>query len=365
MTYTNVFRVLEGDPDAVREYEDFAPRFRLMQDLAKILSARRLKRVAIDLDLPEAEILLDEQGRMTGVKPSERNIAHRIIEEFMLAANEAVAGELERLERPSLHRIHEPPSAKSLTDFETVARQFGRSLGVEITTKSFNRARRGRDGTKKTRQVQVAKETSVSSRDLQKFVEQLRGAPEARVLGSRLLRAMKQARYSEESKGHFALAATDYTHFTSPIRRYPDLVVHRVLGAQLDRDAQGPYCVETLAEIADQSSINERRAQAAERELLDWKKAKYIESRIGDEFHALIVSVDEFGMWIELEELFVDGYVPLESFEGERFSYREKSRALVGARSKKQYSIGDRVKVRAVRVAFDRLRAEFACVVGD
>jgi ribonuclease R len=311
--------------------------------------------------LPEAEIVFDEQGRMTGVKRSERNIAHRLIEEFMLAANEAVARRLMGKEYPFLHRVHETPSPKSIVEFEQIARSFGYSLGVEVAPQTFTRSRRRRDGTKQARETRAPRHIDVRSTDYQKLIAKLQGKPEERVLSYRMLRSFKQARYSEEPLGHFALATDEYCHFTSPIRRYPDLIVHRVLGALLD-GRKPPLSEAELAQLGDHTSLTERRAAEAERALLDWKKAKFIEERLGDEFAGMVTNVNEYGMWVELEEMFIEGFVPVDSFEGERFHFRENQRALVGARSKTAYGLGKRVRVRVDRVSWDRMRPELTCL---
>ncbi len=361
MTYTNVFRVLEGDAEALDQYAEHAPRFRLMRELAEILIRKRERRGAVDLDMPEAEIVFDAEGRMTGVKRAERNIAHRIIEEFMLAANEAVARELMRNERALLHRVHETPSPKSIVELEEVARSFGHSLGVDIAPKTLTRSRRRRDGSKGAREIRAPRHVEVRPQDYQQLIRQLEGRPEQRVLSYRILRSFKQARYSEEALGHFALAADQYCHFTSPIRRYPDLVVHRALTALLD-DREPPLTLPALAALADHASLAERRAADAERALLDWKKAKFMEQRLGDELAGMVVAVTEHGMWVELEEMFIEGFVSVDSFEKERFHYRPNLRALVGGRSKKQYGLGDRVRVRVDRVSWDRLQPELSCL---
>jgi len=360
MTYTKVFGILDGNEELRKEYAELTPRFELMEQLAKILMDKRRKRGAIDLDLPEAEIVFDDEGRMTGVKRSERNIAHRLIEEFMLAANEAVAAKLLHEKRETLHRIHESPSPKSLGELEQVARSFGHSLGLELKERTFQRHRRTRDGSKPRREVSVAQGSVVDPKDLQRFIESLDGKPEQRVLSFRLLRSMKQARYSEINKGHFALATNTYTHFTSPIRRYPDLMVHRALSAWIDgKDGQ---TAEELAAVADHASMTERRAVSAERALMDWKKAKYMETRMGDELEAMIVSLADPGMWVELVDLFVEGFVPVEAILGERFDYRENLRAMVGRRSGRKYKLGDHIRIRVDRIEWERLRAELACL---
>ena len=360
MTYTRVFGILEGDEELRKEYAELAPRFELMRDLAEILMAKRRRRGSIDLDLPEAEIVFDNEGRMIGVKRSERNMAHRLIEEFMLAANEAVASKLIKEKREMLHRIHESPSPKSLAELEQVARSFGHSLGLELRERTFQRQRRTRDGSKQRREVSIQGDAVVSPKELQRFVESLEGKPEQRVLSFRLLRSMKQARYSEINKGHFALATDTYTHFTSPIRRYPDLMVHRALGAWID--GQDGQTAEELAAVADHASMTERRAVSAERALMDWKKAKYMETRMGDELEAMIVSMAEPGMWVELVDLFVEGFVPVEAIMGEQFGYRENLRAMVGRRTGRKYKLGDHIRIRVDRIEWGRLRAELTCL---
>ena len=188
------------------------------------------------------------------------------------------------------------------------------------------------------------------------MIEAIRGRPEERILSYRMLRSLQQARYSEDNKGHFALATDAYLHFTSPIRRYPDLVVHRILGQSSE------YAMEQLIQLANDTSFTERRAAEAERELIDWKKARFMEERLGDEFDGQVVAVTDSGLWVELDELFVEGLVPVESFTQDRFHFRENQRALVGARSKRRFGLGDKVRVRVDRIAFERLRPEFSVI---
>jgi ribonuclease R len=293
-----------------------------------------------------------------------RNFAHRLIEEFMLSANEAVAGHLEQLQWPSIYRIHEPPDAKRVADFEEVAAHFGYSLGVgAIPAKRFHITDRKRDGRKINRDVVLAddRRLNITSRQYQKLVGKIEGKPEERILSYLMLRSLKQARYSERNSGHFALAAPTYTHFTSPIRRYPDLMVHRILTAWLDH-RNAPYAEPELRTISDDCSFTERRAAEAERELVEWKKLKFMESRVGDEFSALIIQTAKYGFFVELENLFVEGLVPIDALPGDRYVYHENTRKIVGQRSKRMFSIGDAVQVTLVRIDSVEKKLQFALV---
>src|SRR5690348_16168423 len=242
MTYTAVNAVLEGDEAQRKRYSTLVQNFELMRDLQMILNKKRERRGSIDFDLPEPVIEFDEKGLMKSVTRSERNIAHRIIEEFMLSANETVAGYLEGKGIPSLYRIHEKPDAKRVYDFEVIAATFGYSLGVgalPIQRMQFKTDRRSHYGTgKRPRELEIPKDVHITPRMYQKLTEKIAGKPEERILSYLMLRSLKQARYSEENAGHFALAATTYTHFTSPIRRYPDLIVHRILKNVLQDSAE-------------------------------------------------------------------------------------------------------------------------------
>jgi ribonuclease R len=350
MTYTNVHKILEGDAEQRTRYERLVPRFELMQELALKLNRKRTRRGSIDFDLPEPIIEFDPQGEMVGVLRSPRNIAHRIIEEFMLAANEAVASHIEQMEWPMVYRIHEQPDPKRVMDFEEIASHFGYSLSGPLVVRKVRHVERKRDGRRTVKDTIVpGAEITVNSKDYQKLVAKLEGKPEERILTYLMLRSLKQAKYSERNEGHFALAAASYTHFTSPIRRYPDLLVHRILGAALDR-AQAPYEDDELRGLCEDCSQTERRADEAERELVEWKKAKFMESRVGEQFKGLIISTTRFGFFVELEQFFVEGLVPIDSLPGERFVYNETTRKIVGDRSRKVFSIGDEVEVVLDRV---------------
>jgi len=361
MTYTNVFRVLEGDPAMRERYGKLVDRFELMRELALLLNRRRVKRGSIDFDMPESNIELDTAGQMTGVSRADRNIAHRLIEEFMLAANEAVASHLEAALVPSIYRIHETPDAKRVMEFEEIAAHFGYSLGVgAIPVKKFNVADKRRDGRKVREDIVMAREDfAISSRNYQKLIAKIAGKPEERILSYLMLRSLKQARYSNRNEGHFALAAQAYTHFTSPIRRYPDLIVHRLLAHYLD--TKEPLLADhLLRQLGEDTSFTERRAADAERELIEWKKVKFMQDRVGDEFDALIISTTKFGFFVELQDLFVEGLVPIETLPGDHYRYHENGRKIIGERNRKTYAIGDSVHVRLDRADSVKRKLNFA-----
>ncbi len=396
MTYTAVRDVLSGDPAAGQRYAALAEQFKLMEELALALNGKRERRGSIDFDLPEPEITFDEHGRMVGVTRSERNIAHRIIEEFMLSANETVAEYLERRGIPTLNRIHERPDVKKVLEFEEIAASFGYSLGIELPSRPRLRLH-GRDERERHPRFYEhgeAMELEISSRHYQRLTQRIAGKPEERILSYLMLRSLKQARYSEENVGHFALAAPNYLHFTSPIRRYPDLIVHRILKAALAREGGGarvgegfptspgqaalprarqatahhrqpagvPCPSEELRALGLETSEAERRAADAERELMEWKKVSFMAGRLGDEFEALIISLMKFGFFVELTDLFVEGFVPLANLADDRYVYREKLRAIVGQHSKKAYHLGGRVKVRLDRIDRSGNKLEFSVV---
>ena len=361
MTYTDVHALLEGDAGLRERYGRLAERFEAMRELAEILMRKRRRRGAIDFDLPEPLIEFDQFGEMTGITRSPRNIAHRIIEEFMLAANEAVAARLDEHGLETLYRIHDKPDPKRVIEFEQIAAQFGVSLGIgDLKARRFHQTERRKDGGKGRQDIVApAEDFNITPRHYQRLVAQIEGKPEERILSYLMLRSLKQARYSAENQGHFALAASTYTHFTSPIRRYPDLVVHRVLGALLDHQPSG-FVPAKLHQLAAWCSDTERRADEAERELVEWKKINFMADRVGDEFSALIISTTKYGFFIELDELFVEGLVHIDTLPGERFGYNENSRQIVGQRTGRRFSVGDRVTVRLDRIDALERKLQFA-----
>ena len=414
MTYTNVNKVLEGDAEASARYAALAHRFRDMKELALLLNARRSEHGSIDFDLPEPVIEFDEQQRMINITRSERNIAHRLIEEFMLAANRAVATYLLHRGIPMLHRVHEKPDARKVLEFEELARAFGYSLGVEGLHQREIAVRHGRVpapakagrpdsyGHGRERGMRVALPGSadlhITPQHYQRLVQKIAEKPEERIISYLMLRSLKQARYAADSLGHFALGFDEYTHFTSPIRRYPDLIVHRALKWALEHPNEAPtatgrtpsgtegvvYAPGQLEEMAVETSETERRAEAAERELMDWKTAQFMEEHLGDEYDGLIISVQKYGCFVELFDVFVEGLLPISALEdaaGARCVYREKDHAIVampgsagqrglkggrrgqgrGAKPKQlMWRHGDRVRVRAERIDPMRRRVEFA-----
>ena len=471
MTYTDVNALLEGDAVLRKRYERLADVFELMRELATILNRKRQRRGAIDFDMPEPEIEFDEFGLMKAITRSERNFAHRLIEEFMLSANECVASYLEDKGVASIFRIHEKPEPRKVMEFERIAAGFGYSLGVgNLPVKKFSytddrrprrgEGRRGRGGQRR-HEVEIPEEIHITPRMYQKLAQKIAGTPEERILSFLMLRSLKQARYSEKNEGHFALAAPTYTHFTSPIRRYPDLIVHRILrailrdpekhsvlavsktmalqnkgvphpspsregaptasgtvahsespspwskradrksrsgqeyrpnqfsgpegrtnlaqrgsagnqaafsrnsrrdGRDVPEEETGPIPESVLHEIAEESSQSERRADEAERELMEWKKVKFMADRVGEDFDALIISVTKYGFFVELVDMFIEGLVPIGTLDDDRYVYHDDTKQIVGQHTGKTYSLGDRVRVLLDRIDPVERKLSFAVV---
>ena len=434
-TYTAVQKILDGDPETRTAEHALVPAVEQMRDLALLLNRKRQRRGSIDFDLPEPVIQFDPQGNMAAITRSERGWSHRLIEEFMLTANECVAHWLEAL-GPSIYRIHELPDPKRILDFEEVAATYGQSLGFSslpikrFTMKSDRRsdraeAERHRGRTRSAQAHDVPESIPVTPQMYQRLTTKIAGTPEERILSFLMLRSLKQARYSEKNEGHFALASPSYTHFTSPIRRYPDLIVHRLLRAGLragENPVGGPILstdpqpwsskgaksagskeqaghqepggrhsetstasgeqtssgsadfalpTEELAAIALESSQAERRADDAERELMEWKKIKFMQDRVGEEFPATILSCTKYGFFVELEDLFIEGLVPIESLtrtmpfnQQDRFVYRDTDHAIVGLSTGIIFKLGVRVEVILERIDRPARRLQFALVPG-
>ncbi|MBB5063964.1 ribonuclease R family protein [Granulicella mallensis] len=474
MTYTSVQNSLNASPNAetwnqgkqitaAASAEDIAERERIaaeqpdlpaafdaMLELALRLNAKRVRRGSIDFDLPEPVVEFDPDGNMKAIVRSERGWSHRLIEEFMLSANECVATWLERQGIPSIYRIHEMPDPKRIVEFEETASGFGHSLGLgnlpvrKLTMKTDRRdaqrkSARGRDS-RSPQQHEIPDSIPVTPQMYQKLVRRISGTPTERILAYLMLRSLKQARYAEKNEGHFALASPSYTHFTSPIRRYPDLIVHRLVRAMLRRGAderggailstdpqpwQGefdrsrapkylasraktasftvaaerpavqsdhapaglstpsqkrasgrddkavgnadgvePIAAEELNDIASESSQAERRAADAERELIEWKKMKFMADKVGEDFHAVILSATKYGFFVELDDMFIEGLVPLASLVGDFYSFRDTDRTIVGARTGHVFGIGQKVEVILDRIDRQQRRLQFALLPG-
>jgi len=418
MTYTAVHAILEGDAETRASYAAFILNFERMRKLAGLMNKRREERGSIDFDLPEPVIEFDEQGQMRGVTKSERTWANRLIEEFMLAANECVATWLEDLGVPSLYRIHEKPEPRRVVQFEELAAAFGYSLGLgALPVKRLQTRGDRRDAQRTGRNAhthEIPEDIAVTPRMYQKLAARIEGKPEERILSYLMLRSLKQARYSEINEGHFALAAPSYTHFTSPIRRYPDLIVHRIAKALLSdgvcgegeiaqgrhsspwthpneggmpkekagplRQAQGrlstpprsaqdekaliepPIPEAELAQIAEETSLTERRAAEAERELVEWKKVRFMQDRVGEEFAALVLNPAKYGLFVELTDLFVEGLVPIDSLRDDRYTWRENTHEIIGERNGRRFRAGDRVQVILDRILAQERRLQFSIV---
>jgi ribonuclease R len=421
MTYTEVHAILEGDVETRSRYASLVPDFERMHKLAVLMNKRREQRGSIDFDLPEPVIEFDEQGQMRGVTKSERTWANRLIEEFMLAANECVATWLEDLGVPSLYRIHEKPEPRRIVQFEELAASFGYTLGLgALPVKKIQMKSDRRDALRNGRRVrthEVAEDIPVTPRMYQKLAARIEGKPEERILSYLMLRSLMQARYSETNEGHFALAAPTYTHFTSPIRRYPDLIVHRIVKALLREGVSGegvvaegrhsspwshpndlgapsfprslrkgwettklsdrinkvgssfpgepPIPEAELTQIAEETSQTERRAAEAERELVEWKKVRFMQSRVGEEFAALVLNPVKYGIFVELTDLFVEGLVPIDSLRGDRYIWRENTHEIIGERTERRFRAGDRVQVILDRILAQERKLQFSIVEED
>ncbi len=426
MTYTEVHAILEGDAEVRARYDAEVPGLvdgiERMRHLARLMNQRRELRGSIDFDLPEPVIEFDELGEMRGVTKSERTWANRLIEEFMLGANECVATWLEDLGVPSLYRIHEKPDSRRVVQFEELAAAFGYTLGLgalPVRRIQMKADRRDAQRTGRTARVhEIAEDIPVTPRMYQKLAQRIEGKPEERILSYLMLRSLKQARYSEINEGHFALAAPSYTHFTSPIRRYPDLIVHRIAKALLRQGVPGegviaegrhsspwthpnephsseglssglkshsrsprlfpgaekpkavgraigaepPISEAELAQIAQETSQTERRAAEAERELVEWKKVRFMQSRVGEEFAALVLNPAKYGLFVELTDLFVEGLVPIDSLRDDRYTWRENTHEIIGERTGRRFRAGDRVQVILDRILAQERKLQFSIV---
>jgi ribonuclease R len=321
MTYEDAQLMIDGDPAMTARYRHIVPEIQKINTLAIILQKKRQERGAIDFDLPEPVLTYDEMGGVLGIAKSVRHFSHRIIEEFMILANEVVARHMEVRDIPSIYRVHEDPDPGKVADFAELVAGFGLRFHPKRATPA----------------------------EFQKFISSIAGRPEERMLSYLMLRSFKQAIYSADNIGHFGLASDAYTHFTSPIRRYPDLVVHRILKSAIAR-RKSSIQPGQLEAIASESSERERTADQAERELIDWKKMILMERHLGDVFEAIIIAVWKDGFTVELIDQFIEGFVSSSDLPESHYRFDPNERTLVSRNAKKRFRIGDRLPVQVARI---------------
>jgi len=338
MTYEQVQKIVDGDAELRARYAPLVPLFQQMDELARIMRQRRYERGSLDFDLPEPKLILGPGGEMTGIVAHERLDSMRVIEEFMLSANEAVAERLHRAGVGALYRIHERPDPERVEEFCELVASFGYRVPGNLE--------------------------EIRPEDFQLILRQIEGKPEEKLVSYLLLRTMRLARYHEENLGHFGLATDMYAHFTSPIRRYPDLVVHRALRAlRTGKDAEREaWLAQALPEMGRHLSEMERRASDAERELVEWKKVRFMADKLGDVFAGYVTGVQAFGLFVELDEVYVQGLVHVSSMTDDYYLFNEKAHELKGENTRKTYRLGDKVEVQVVRVDLERRQIDFALV---
>lgn len=326
MTYTSVKKILEEqDPEECNRYKELVPMFERMRRLSEILRAKRHKRGAIDFDFPEAKIILDAEGKPIDIKSYDRNVATKIIEDFMLLANETVAEDYFWQELPFVYRVHETPDEDKMKKLMTFIQNFGYTMHVG--------------------QGQV-----IRPKEVQKLLDKIEGTPEEAMISRLALRSMKQAKYTDENSGHFGLATQYYTHFTSPIRRYPDLQIHRIIKDNLRgrmQDSKREHYAKILPEVTLQASTLERRAEEAERETIKLKKVQYMEQFYGEEFDGVISGITKWGIYVELSNT-VEGLVHVMNMKDDHYEYDEQSYQMIGERTRKTYKLGQKVRIRVI-----------------
>ena len=334
MTYDDVFAILEGDATLSKQYSDFVDNFQTLNKLARMLRSKRIANGSLDFNFPEARAIFDGEGEVIDIVLQKHTLAHELIEELMLLANDTVARHVTAQESPMMYRLHETPDPDRISTF----REFVVSLGYQLGEKD-----------------------STTPRGLQTVSRQIKGKPEEPLINYLMLRSLKMARYSTENLGHFGLAFECYTHFTSPIRRYPDLVVHRILralgsgGAQLVKEEYSEH----LDRIAEHCSSREREAMEAERESLKTKQMMFMSDKVGDEFAGRITGVHSYGLFVELVDFLAEGLIQVSSLEDDYYIFMEEKHCLLGENTGISFRLGDEVKVQVVRVDLDRRRMDF------
>ncbi len=336
MSYTSVKKILTDHDEAeILEYKELVPMFERMQELSGILRARRKKRGSIDFDFPETKMILDENGKPIDIKPYDRNVATKIIEDFMLLANETVAEDYYWQELPFVYRTHEAPDEEKIRTLATFINNFGYSMHIGVN--------------------------EIRPKEIQKLLTKVEDTPEEAMISRLALRSMKQAKYTAENDGHFGLAANYYTHFTSPIRRYPDLQIHRIIKdnihGRLD-DRRLSHYDAILPKVSDDNSRKERRAEEAERQVERLKKVEYMEHHIGEEFEGIISGVINRGIFVELPNT-IEGFVDVSTLYDDFYVYSQDEYAMIGESTGKKYSIGDTVKVKVKLADKQSRRIEF------
>ncbi|MBQ8804565.1 MAG: ribonuclease R [Tyzzerella sp.] len=339
MTYTSVKKILEEkDADEIAKYEELVPMFELMAELSSVLRGKRQQRGSIDFDFPETKMILDAEGRPIEIKPYDRNVATKIIEDFMLLANETVAEDYFWQEIPFVYRTHEAPDEEKIKKLATFIHNFGHSMHIS--------------------------NKEVRPKEIQKLLAKVEGTGEETLISRLALRSMKQARYTPENTGHFGLAASYYCHFTSPIRRYPDLQIHRIIKENLRgrmNDDRRAHYDNILTEVAKKSSERERLAEEAERETIKLKKVEYMEEHLGEEFEGVISSVTKWGIYVELPNT-IEGLIHVTNMYDDHYNYIEENYEMVGGHTGKTYKLGETVRVRVIGTDFLQRTIDFELV---
>jgi len=340
-SYTDVTAVLQGEDNKIlEEYKPYIEHIKLMEELALILKSRREKDGALNLDLPESKIVLDENGFAIDIKKYELSISNQIIEQFMLTANEVVAEKFFWLEAPFIYRVHETPDFDKIKELNKFLYNFGYKL--------------------------KANKDNIHPKAFADVLEEIKGRPEERVVSNLVLRTLKVARYEAENKGHFGIAGKYYCHFTSPIRRYPDLFIHRIMSMDLEKrynvkEQESSKYKKQAIKYAEDSSDREKIAQKVERDSIDIKKAEYMQNKIGQQYEGIISNITSFGMFIELENT-VEGLIRFENMHDDFYNYSEERKTLIGERTKQTYKIGDKINIQVVNADKETRRIDFAIV---
>jgi len=338
MTYKNVNKIItDNDPETIERYSDLVDNFKQMEKLMKILNNRRRGRGSIDFEFEETKIILDEKGKPIEIRPYERGVSERIIEEFMLVCNETIAEHMYWKEVPFIYRVHEDPSAEKIQAFNEFIFNFGYHLkGI----------------------------AEIHPKALQQLTDQIKGTKEERIINTLMLRSLKKARYTSTGMGHFGLAAKYYCHFTSPIRRYPDLMIHRIIKEDIHgklNEKRLKHMQSIIESIAEQSSIRERAADEAERSVEDLKKAEYMRDKVGEEYDGIISNVTSFGMFVELDNT-IEGLVHMSNMEDDYYQYDEVHHMLIGERRRRTFRIGDDVRIRVQNADITSRTIDFVLV---